>query len=473
MVSHPVRPAGAARPSPAPDAELTEALAVVDLAELGSRLKRARVALRRTQSQVTSGQISTAYLSRIEAGTRRPTLEVLKALAERLDSSVHELLLGLAPASWSAMQAELEWAQLSLRTGDAAAALTRTTALVAALPEGTRLRRAALGTHALALEGNGDYEQAAAILEELVEVVDGPPGLEDLMALCRVYRQAGELGRALEVGERADRHIAELGLQGTPEAIKLTLTVAAAHTEAGSFGYAARMCQRALRHAENLRTPGERAGCYWNASVIESKRGHHAEAVALGQRALHILDEADSARMTSRLRTQLGIMQLRVDEPSVPEALANLRQAETELRTSDASPADLASNRLGQARAHFLVGELEQAAADARDCLADMSRHAPLTRAEAYVLLGQIAFHEGDHERARSLYAEAILELSAVGADRAAAQLWFELGGLWLSVGCQAEALDAFQRAGASSGLRSLDPAAPLAPARRRAPSRA
>jgi tetratricopeptide (TPR) repeat protein len=152
----------------------------------------------------------------------------------------------------------------------------------------------------------------------------------------------------------------------------------------------------------------------------------------------------------------------------VPEALENLRVAESELLTTDASPADLASNRLAQARAHFLVGDLAQAALDARACLADLPDTAPISRAEGLVLLGQVAFHEGDHEGARELYRRAILELSAVGADRSAAQLWFELGGLFMSVGCQAEALDAFQRAGASSGLRPVDPVTPLTPVRDR-----
>ena len=449
---------------PRPDADLSEALAVVDLAELGSRLKQARVALGRTQGEVTAGLVSTAYLSRIEAGTRRPTLDVVTGLAGRLGTTVHELLLGLTPSSWSAKQVELDWAQLSLRTGDAPAALARTTGLLAEVPLGSRFHRAVLSVHALALEATGDYEQAARWLEEVTERIDGAPALENLQALCRVYRLAGELARAIEVGERAERHVAELGLEGTPEAVKLTLTVAAAHTEAGSYGYAARMCQRALEHAESLRTPGEKAGCYWNASIIESKRGNHAEAVAMGHRALAMLDAIEEAKMTSRLRSQLGVMQLRMEDPPVEEALAHLEQGENELRTTDAGSAEIARNRLAQARAHFLVSDFDRATAIAEECLADLPSSAPIHRAEAYGMLGQVAFHEGDGARAQELYGQAILALSAAGADRSAAQLWFELGGLWLSVGCHAQALDAFQRAGVSTGLRAVDPIRPLAP---------
>jgi hypothetical protein len=43
--------------------------------------------------------------------------------------------------------------------------------------------------------------------------------------------------------------------------------------------------------------------------------------------------------------------------------------------------------------------------------------------------------------------------LSGVGADRRAAELWFELGGLLQDVGEAAAALDAYRRAAASTGL--------------------
>ncbi|GAB2732353.1 helix-turn-helix domain-containing protein [Nocardioides pakistanensis] len=451
-------------PAHAPDvADLNEAIAVVDAVELGARIKAARRAKSMTQGDVAAGTISAAYLSRIESGSRRPDLKVLRVIAERVGTTTHELLLGLTPRQWSARRAELDWAQLSLRTGDAAKALEQTTALLQELPDDSRLYRRALVIHAGALEATGDYEQAAARLEQLVDgEMDGAPALEALTALSRVYRQAGELGRAIKVGDRAEQRIADLGLDGSPEAVKLTLTVAAAHCEGGDVGYAARLCQKALQNAEALQNPSERAGCYWNASIIESRRGNHTEAVALGQKALHVLDEADSTRNTARLRTQLGILHLRLDPPQVTEALGHLARAEQELLTSDASPADLASNRLAQAKARFLIGDLRAAQAEATECLESTANGAPLVAAEARVLLGQIAFQRGDNDGAQARYREAILLLSGIGADRSAAQLWFELGGLWMSVGCPEEALDAFQRAGASTGLRAKPVAAPV-----------
>lgn len=449
--------------SQSPDAaDLSEALASADIAALGVRIKRARLARSLTQTNVAEGAISTAYLSRIESGSRRPEMRVLRAIAARLGTTAHELLLGLSPREWSARRVEVDWAQLSLRTGDSQEALETTTRLLGELPHGSRLYRSALTVHAGALEAIGEYEQAAIHLEQLVENnPEAAPTLSALTALSRVYRQSGELGRAIEIGDRADRRITDLGMEGTAEAVKLTLTVAAAHCEGGDVGYAARLCQKALLHAESLQKPQERAGCYWNASIIESRRGNHGEAVALGQKALHVLDEADSARHAAQLRTQMGILYLRLDPPQVTEALSALRQSERELVTCDASPSDMASNRLAQARAHLLLGALDKATSEAQECLNTVSHNAPLVAAEALALRGQIMFHQGDPTRAQDYFREAILVLSAMGADRGAAQLWFELGGLWMSVGCHDEALDAFQRAGASTGLRANPMAVP------------
>ncbi|MFC5729402.1 MULTISPECIES: helix-turn-helix domain-containing protein [Nocardioides] len=447
---------GSVEAAEAPDpTDLTEAIASVDVTQLGARIRRARRTLCLKQSDVAAGLISTAYLSRIESGQRRPDLRVLRGIAERLRTTPHELLLGLSPKEWSSVRVELDWAHLALRTGDTPGALSRTDALLGQLPPESALYRRATLIRALALEAEGRYDDAAAALEGLLDgALDGVAAIDVLTALSRIYRRSGELGRAMEVGARADQRIGSLGLRGTPEAVKLILTVAAAHSESGDVGYAARLCRKALKHADALRSADEKAISYWNASVIESRRGCHAEAVTLAQKALHILDDADSTRNTARLRTRLGALYLRVDPPRVEDALAQLRQAEPELLTSGAAPADLADNRLAQARAHFLRGHASRAATEARRVL-EVVEDSPLATAETYLLLGQIALGGDDFPGAQAMLQQAILALETAGADRRAAQLWFDLGGLLLSVGCAEDALQAFQRAGVSSGLRT------------------
>lgn len=451
------------RPEPLGLADLSESIAAVDMHELGKRIKHARCAAGLSQAEVAGGLISTAYLSRIENGSRRPKLTLLTALAERIGITPHELLLGLTPTSWAEFQTKLDWAQLELRTGTPEAAIKATTELLDEVPAGSRLLRDVRHTRALALEATGDYDQAIFELEELLdeEATESTVTLQRLTALCRCYRQSGELSRAIEVGQRADRVVRELALQGTPEAVRLTLTVASAHGEAGDLGYAARICRKALAAAEKLGTQQERAFCYWNTSILESERGNHEEAVALGKKAINLLDCADSARNSARLRVELGLLLLQLDPPQISESMRELERSEKELELASASPADLASVRLGQARAAYLQGELGAADAIATACLKDGAQNVPMVAAELHVLRGQIAFARDDFDAARDAYSAAILSLSSVGADRRVAQLWYELGGLWQSVGCAEEALDAFRRAGASSGLRAASTSTP------------
>lgn len=441
--------------APAPDAaDLAEAIALADVEALGARIKQSRIDRSMTQAQAAAGVISAAYLSRIEAGTRRPDLKVLRALSAKLDCTVHEWLVGLSPKQWSERRVELDWAQLSLRTGDALGALKRVEALLADIPPGSRLARRALFTQALALEATGDYQQAAGVLEDLLAAeTEGAPTLDAMTALSRVYRQCGELSRAKEVGDHADRRISDLGMTGSPEAVKLTLTLAAAHAESGDVMFAARMCQRALKHAESLKNPSEKAACYWNASIIESRSGNHEEAVALGQKALFVLDEADSTRNTARLRTQLGLLYLRLAPPMIDEALDTLRECEPDLLTSEASPADLASNRLGQARALFYLGDFAEADKQATEALG-LVENSPLLVCEAQVLRGRIAFDQDQHEIAQARYIEATETLKHIGADRGAAQLWYELGALLRAIGRDEDAMNAYERAASSTGLQ-------------------
>jgi Tfp pilus assembly protein PilF len=61
----------------------------------------------------------------------------------------------------------------------------------------------------------------------------------------------------------------------------------------------------------------------------------------------------------------------------------------------------------------------------------------------------------GDVSEARDSYRQAVLVLTGVGADRSAADLWYEIASLWDDLGEVGEARDAYRRAAASTGLRA------------------
>jgi transcriptional regulator with XRE-family HTH domain len=65
-----------------------------DPAAIGRRLREARLRRGLTQRQLSSPGVSFAYISRIEAGTRRPSVAVLRRIAPRLEVSVSWLETG-------------------------------------------------------------------------------------------------------------------------------------------------------------------------------------------------------------------------------------------------------------------------------------------------------------------------------------------------------------------------------------------
>lgn len=436
--------------------ELIDLLRTIDPALLGDRIRSARLRSGLTQAQTAADDVSIGYISRIENGQRRPDTTLLVAIAERLCITVDELLVGVDRDRVCELRLQLDHAELALATGSPADALTQAASVLAdpAITDLAELRRSAGYVHAAALEATGDLQAAIIALEDLAETSpDDLAWIDGLNALSRCYRESGELGRAIEVGTQATGRIEELGLDGVDEAIRLTLSVAAAYYEQGDVDYATRLCRRAIDRAETTGSPVAKAMAYWNSSTIESMRGNAAAALPMTRRALAVIEASNNARNVARLRTQLGILQLMLDPPEPQEALEVLTYAAHELTQSGSAPADMTDNLLAQARARFMLGDIESARRQAYETASAARSSTPLLAADAFALLGQISVHDNELDRARSHFQEAVLLLSGVGADRAAAQLWFELAGLFESVGEPSAAMDAYRRAAAATGL--------------------
>ncbi|PVG80572.1 transcriptional regulator, partial [Nocardioides gansuensis] len=78
----------------------------------------ARVAGGLTQTELAGSEVSVGYVSRIESGHRRPNGRVLVELAARLGVSVEELLVGAAPRELDEIRLALDFAELSLESGE-------------------------------------------------------------------------------------------------------------------------------------------------------------------------------------------------------------------------------------------------------------------------------------------------------------------------------------------------------------------
>ena len=235
------------------------------------------------------------------------------------------------------------------------------------------------------------------------------------VALSRCYRESGDLARAIVTGERHLDALRRLHLVESDEAVQLLVTVAAAYFERGDVAHAVRMCWRAIEQAETLGSPVAKASAYWNASLFESHRGAVHDAVPLAAKALKLLESVEDNRNLARLRTLLGLLQLRLDPPQIDAARANLEAAGAQLHWSSASPVDVAWNAVGMARAELLSGDIRASEERATNVLERLRGSAPIVCSDALTLLGQAAATRGDSHAAARHYREAVLELSSIG----------------------------------------------------------
>ena len=432
-------------------------LQAIDLHVLGDRLRAARLGRGWTQTDLAGDLCSVGYVSRLESGQRRPHTAVLEALASRLDIAIDELLRGPTAREQDAIRLSLDFAELSLETGDtiegeARARDARDRARAIAHPE---MAERAQYLVARALEQQGSVDDAILELEPLVtSPLSSLLGVKATIALSRCFRESGDLSLAIDLGERVLVELSGSPLDSTDEAVQLAVTVAAAYYERGDTGQAVRTCRKAIDKAERLDSPKARASAYWNASMMEARQGAVQDAIPLAERALALLAEGKDGRNLARLRSELAEMQLQMDPPEIAAAEDNLVRAAEEYRRSSAGAIDLARNELSRARARLLAGDPQTAHEMSLRLHADLRESAPDLAADASSVVGQAAAALGLVTEAAHAYREAVMLLTGIGADRGAAQLWFELAGLLEDVGDYDTARVAYRSAAASAGVR-------------------
>jgi tetratricopeptide (TPR) repeat protein len=451
------------------DPHLAELSRTIDAGELGRRIRAARLAAGMTQAAVAADEVSAAYLSRIEDGSRRPEVGLLERMATRMGTTLEELLLGVSRDKLRELRLAVDHAELSLAGGEPQPALEHADRVLGEIPEGhfPDLQRAAQQVRAGALEAIGDLNGAIVALEDLTSTPSPDASwLRGLIALSRCYRDSGDFDRAVAVGERAAKAIHDLGIEGLTEAIQLTVTVASAYHRRGDVDHAKRICMRALEDAEKYGSPIAKASAYWNASIIENAaNGATALAVEMSKKALALFELGEDNRNLAKIRAEVANLQMAQDPPDAVAALETLARAEKEMSWSGASAWEVAVVNLMRGRAQLMLGATQEALASVERGLELAPKPAPDLEATAASLRGQVAAAEGRLDEAREFYRSAVYLLTAAGSDRDVAQLWFELANLLADVGDHEGAVQAFRSAGASTGLRVRPTAAAPRPA--------
>lgn len=426
--------------------------------EFGARVRERRRKLGRSQTELAGTRLSASYLSLLESGKRRPTPDVVTALAAALDCTPDYLLHGHDPKLREKFQLGVSYAELAIRNGEAADALTTLDTLledVAHVPDD--LVRAARRSRARALESAGRFADTIDVLELLDDQARADGRAEEHLGLTidlvRCYREAGDIARALDLGADALDAVEALGLTGTDVHAELVSTVIGCYYARGDLVTAGRLAEAALRDVDERGTPRARAAVYWNASLVAEAADDLSVAVLLAERALALYSDGDDERSLARLRVAYAWLLLRTTPPQAEKARDMLLVAQASL--ADVGTAtDIAYCETEMARAALLLGDPESALEHAARAQAQLSDEARLEGAYVYIVRGDALLELEHRDEAIAEYRRASSLLGAHDVARMAAAAWRELADAFTRLDLLQDAALAYQQALSELGVR-------------------
>lgn len=422
-----------------------------------ARLRAARRGAGLSQSELADGDLSPSYVSLLESGRRNPTPAAVAVLAARLGRTVDFLLHGADPAVRERVRLALDYAELALRNGEAADALTQLDGVTALdLAPGDRWRARRL--RARALEGLGRLEDALGEIESLRrQAVDECRHEEHLrltIDAVRCYKEAGDVSYAVDVGEAALDSIRSAGLQGTDLHADLASSVLGAYYERGDLVRAQRMVSEVLEEVDRSGSARARAAVFWNAGLVAEQRQDLPAALLLAERALAVYAEGDDVRSLARLRVAYGWLLLRSVPPRPEDARREL-SASLEALADVGSEVDLAYCETELGRAEVLLGHPAEGLSRAESALTRLGVAPRLERAHTMLVRARAQLALDRRVDAVETYREAAATLGALELSRQAASAWRELADALAQLGLLEDATLAYQQALTDAGVRA------------------
>ena len=405
--------------------------------EVGARLKQARERAGLSQRQLAFPGCTAAYISRIEAGARVPSLQMIQELALRVDVAGQWLATGVEPATTD--PAELVEAEVALRLGEVEEAerLYR-----AHLQPGDPARGAALaGLGQIAFRGE-HIGQSIELLEQALEARKGStladPGAVD--TLGRAYAVSGAMESSIAIFGRALAEATEA--QAAMEQLRFSVLLANALIDVGAFGKAERALADVIAIALSSDDPVTSARVFWSQSRLHSMRGEPQLAGRYARRALEILERTENDSYVALAYHLLAYAE--VESGNFSEALELLDHGRELL--GDSGKRMDARFSIEESRALVGLERYAEAARAASNALELLETMQPADRGRAYVTLSDVFLASGDGVRGRMLLEQGLDNLIEYG-NRFALDAGRRLADLLEAEGDTAGALEALKRA--------------------------
>jgi transcriptional regulator with XRE-family HTH domain len=402
---------------------------------IGQRLKRLRLDRHLSQRELAAPGVSYAYISRIEAGTRQPSVKALRRLAAKLGVSADYLETGSDLDAGSARELRLADLELAVRLGEWDEVEGPLNDVLAdALSEGDQplALRARVALASIALE-RGEWASAVSLLEAAVHGEPFAPveRVEIYGNLGRALAASGQPERAAELFESCLDGVASAGGDASIEARYATL-LSYALSDMGELGRAEEVVRSALDRVGETADPYMRVRLYWSIARLAHTQGRESAALQNVRKAIALLQATDDTFHLAR--AHILAAEITLARQDVEAAENHVAQAER-LLVSGAMGEDLLELKQHRSRIALLRGDATAAVAYAREAL-ELGRasqpgdegRAAFTLADALALAGDVAGANESYERAVTLLEGAGRWHGASSACRAWGRLLREQG---------------------------------------------
>ena len=423
-----------------------------DAAEsIGQRLRRLRLERGLSQRELAGPGVSYAYISRIEAGARRPSVKALRMLAPKLGVSVEYLETGSELRESDERELRLADAELQLRLADdpSEAEATLTTLLDEAMRAGDTLLAAraevALG---YAADRRGDHAAAAARLESALESgafsVTAHPDV--YATLGRAYAALGTPARAVELFEQCLDELDDAEPDHSTAYVRFTVALSQALSDLGDLDRAQEAVRAALGRSKTVADPYARIRLYWSLARLEAHRGRPLAALEGFRRAVALLEATEDTLQLARAHVACAWTLIAADRAD--EARPHLELAER-LFGPHPDPLDLAYLRTEQAKQAVQLGDGDDAVRRAQEALDVLGDSDPHEQGSAWCALAQGLALQGQVSEADAAFRRSVDLLEEHGQRRECAEALRAWAKLLREAGRESEALDVLERAAA------------------------
>jgi transcriptional regulator with XRE-family HTH domain len=416
---------------------------------IGQRVKRLREERGLSQRELAEPGVSYAYLSRVEAGFRTPSLKAIRQLARKLHVTAEYLETGDPVAGNVGRDLRLTDAELAQRLGQEDGKLVqRFRDLLSEAHEQAdqaAVLRARIGV-GLALARIGEYREATMHLENAILAPAVTTGARpDVFAtLGRCYASTGTPARAVQLFEQC---LEELPEPDRALRVRFTAYLSCALADHGQFDRARDVLADLADDAEGGLDALGRVQLYWSQARIASMEGDAVTAMLHMRRALGLLESSEDTLELAR--AHLHCSEILTLEGRVKEASPHVTEA-ARLFALGADHRDLGALRTQQARRALNSDDVAEAVRLAREALDYLAEHLA-DQGSAWHALALAQMHAGDVDHAAASFAKAGEQLEGGGEWREAVAVYRTWSKMLREAGRDQEALDIADRATVAS----------------------